>query len=51
MYCLQEEIPEIGVVIIIINHQHKVSNVLLINEDPKAFLTVSTADIPVSNTM
>jgi hypothetical protein len=38
MYSLQEEIPEIRVVIIIINHQHKVYKVLLIKEDPKAAL-------------
>jgi hypothetical protein len=39
MYSLQEEIPEVIIITIIINHYHKrVSKVLLIKEDPKAAL-------------
>jgi hypothetical protein len=37
-YSLQEEIPNIIVIIITINHHHKVSKVILIKEDPKAAL-------------
>jgi hypothetical protein len=37
-YSLKEEIPEIIVINITINHHHKVSKVLLIKEDPKAAL-------------
>jgi hypothetical protein len=37
-YSLQEEILEIRVITININHHHKVSRVLLIKEDPKAAL-------------
>jgi hypothetical protein len=37
MYSLQEEILEVRVMTININH-HKVSKVLLIKEDPKATL-------------
>ena len=35
-YSLQEEITETRVIIIISNHHHKVSKVILIKEDPKA---------------
>jgi hypothetical protein len=38
MYPLQEEIPESRIIIITINHHHKVSKILLIKEDPKAAL-------------
>jgi hypothetical protein len=37
-YSLQDEIPETIVIIITINHHHKVSKVILIKEDPKAAL-------------
>jgi hypothetical protein len=37
-YSLQEEIPETTVIIVTINHHHKVSKVILIKEDPKAAL-------------
>jgi hypothetical protein len=38
MYSLQEEIPEIIIIIITVNHHHKVSRVLLIKEDPNIAL-------------
>jgi hypothetical protein len=39
MYSLQEEIRESRIIIIIISyHQHKVSKIILIKEDPKAAL-------------
>jgi hypothetical protein len=38
MYSLQEEIQNTIVIIITINHRHKVSKVLLIKEDPKVAL-------------
>jgi hypothetical protein len=37
-HSLQEEIPEIRIIIIIANHDHKVIKILLIKEDPKAAL-------------
>ena len=37
-YSLQEEISEIMIIIITINHHHKVSKVLLIKEDSKVAL-------------
>jgi hypothetical protein len=38
MYFLQDEIPEIKIITIIIYHHHKVTKVLLVKEDPKAAL-------------
>jgi hypothetical protein len=40
MYSLQEQIPEIIVITININHHHRVSKVLLIKEDPMAALNL-----------
>jgi hypothetical protein len=40
MYSLQEQIPEIIVITININHHHRVSKVLLIKEDPMATLNL-----------
>jgi hypothetical protein len=51
-HSLQEEIPNtIKILIIVKHHLKKVSRVTLTKGAAKLFITTSTADIPVSNTL